>query len=146
MGNLDKTETLSLITVGDMTNVREVTETAFSVLQISLIYKYFNSSLSHSSFLEWKMILYAFVFLLSVCYTCLHKNGAKHGDISTHLHLGCKYIFSCVFFNLLLTRFSNRKLVIKMMNVGGGGGGVGWGERASTMGFRSITLELFEIF
>ena len=55
-----------------------------------------------------------------------------------------------------LTRFSNEKLVIKMMNVvgrgGGGGGGGGWqavgraGGRASTIGFRSITPKPFEIF
>ena len=46
----------------------------------------------------------------------------------------------------LLTRFSNGKLVIKMMNVGGrAGGGEGVG-RASTIGFRSITPKPFEIF
>ena len=56
-----------------------------------------------------------------------------------------------------LTRFSNGKLVIKMINVigragEGAGGGVGgmagrWaGGRASTIGFRSITPKPFEIF
>ena len=40
----------------------------------------------------------------------------------------------------LLTRFSNGKLVIKMMNVGGRAV-----LQASTIGFRSICLKQFEI-
>ena len=45
----------------------------------------------------------------------------------------------------LLTRFSNGKLVIKMMNIGGLVGGGEGGCWASTIGFRSITPKPFEM-
>ena len=74
--------------MGDMTNVREVTETHFSVLQISFIYKYFNASLSHFSFLEWKTILCA-LLLSCFCqyviptFTKMVQNMVMYPHIST---------------------------------------------------------------